>query len=132
MGKFLKKNRTIIILLLIVVIAVSVFILLRGQNTDTTASQFQTAAVARGNLTATIGATGTVRAKQTAVLAWQAGGTVDTVNAELDDNVPEGFVMALLAKDSLPQNIIMAIRTWLVRKWIWITFSILIRRGHRL
>ena len=108
MGKFLKKYRTIIILLVIVAVVASVFVVRGRQNTNTAASQFQTATIARGNLTATIGATGTVRAKQTAVLAWQAGGTVDTVNAKLDDNVPEGFVMALLAKDSLPQNIIMA------------------------
>jgi HlyD family secretion protein len=108
MGKFLKKYRTIIILLVIVAVGASVFVVRGRQNTNTAASQFQTATIARGNLTATIGATGTVRAKQTAVLAWQAGGTVDTVNAKLDDNVPEGFVMALLAKDSLPQNIIMA------------------------
>jgi len=108
MGKFLKKYRTIIILLVIVAVVASVFVLRGRQNTNTAASQFQTAAVARGNLTATIGATGTVRAKQSAVLVWQAGGTVNTVNAKLDDNVPNGFVMAFLAKDSLPQNIIMA------------------------
>jgi len=107
MGKFLKKNRTIIIVLLIVAIAASVFFLRGRQNTNT-ASQFQTAAVERGNLTATIGATGTVRAKQTAVLIWQAAGTVDTVNVKVGDNVPEGFVMAYLTKTSLPQSVIMA------------------------
>lgn len=107
MGKFLKKYRTIIIILLIVAIAASVFVLRGKQNTNT-ASQFQMATVERGNLTATIGATGTVRAKQTAVLIWQAAGTVDTVNVKVGDNVPEGFVMAYLAKTSLPQSVIMA------------------------
>jgi len=107
MGKFLKKNRTIIIILLIVAVVVSVFVL-RGRQSANTVSQFQTAAVERGNLTATIGATGTVRAKQTAVLIWQAAGTVDTVNVKVGDNVPEGFVMAYLAKTSLPQSVIMA------------------------
>ncbi len=107
MGKFLKKYRTIIIILLIVAIAASAFVLRGRQNTDS-ASQFQTATVERGNLTATIGATGTVRAKQTAILIWQAAGTVDTVNVKVGDNVPEGFVMAYLAKTSLPQSVIMA------------------------
>jgi HlyD family secretion protein len=107
MRKFFKKNRTILIILLIVVIAASAFIFVRGSNADT-ASQYQTATVERGNLTATIGATGTVRAKQTAVLVWQAAGTVDTVNVKVGDNIPSGFVMAYLSKTSLPQSVIMA------------------------
>jgi HlyD family secretion protein len=107
MRQFLKKNRVILIILLIVVIVTSAFIVVRRSNTDT-ASQFQTAKVERGNLTATIGATGTVRAKQTAVLIWQAAGTVDTVNVKVGDNIPSDFVMAYLTKTSLPQSVIMA------------------------
>jgi HlyD family secretion protein len=107
MRAFLKKNRTILIILLIAVIATSAFLFVRGSRADTT-SQFQTATVVRGNLTATIGATGTVRAKQTAVLVWQAAGTVDTVNVKVGDNIPADFVMALLKKTSLPQSIIVA------------------------
>jgi HlyD family secretion protein len=90
-----------------VVIAASAFIFVRGSNADT-ASQYQTATVERGNLIATIGATGTVRAKQTAVLIWQAAGTVDTVNVKVGDNISSGFVMAYLSKTSLPQSVIMA------------------------
>ena len=107
MSGFFRKNRNILIVLLIVAIAISVFVIRRNRNTSA-ASQFQTAAIARGNLTATIGATGTVRAKQSAVLVWQTTGTVDTVNAKVDDNVPADFVLAYLNKTSLPQNIIMA------------------------
>ena len=106
MSRFLKKNRTILIILLIVVVAVA-FILARRSSADT-ASQFQTATIERGNLTATIGATGTVRAKQTAVLTWQAAGTVDTVNVKVGDNIPADFVMAYLEKTSLPQSVILA------------------------
>lgn len=107
MRGFFKKNRTILIILLVAVIAASAFIFVRSSNADT-ANQFQTAAVERGKLTATIGATGTVRAKQTAVLVWQAAGTVDTVNVKVGDNIPAGFVLAYLAKTSLPQSVIMA------------------------
>ncbi len=107
MSGFFRKNRNILIVLLIVAIAISAFVIRRNRNTSA-ASQFQTAAIARGNLTATIGATGTVRAKQSAVLVWQTTGTVDTVNAKVDDNVPADFVLAYLNKTSLPQNIIMA------------------------
>ncbi len=106
MRTFFKKYRTILIILLVVVV-VFAFIWARRSNANT-ASQFQTATIERGNLTATIGATGTVRAKQTATLIWQAAGTVDTVNVKVGDNIPSNFVMAYLAKTSLPQSIIMA------------------------
>jgi HlyD family secretion protein len=107
MREFFRKNKRILITLLLVLIGVSAFLLVRRTNADT-ATQFQTAKVERGNLTATIGATGTVRAKQTAVLIWQAAGTVDTVNVKVGDNVPADFVMAYLTKSSLPQSVIMA------------------------
>lgn len=107
MGAFLRKYRGLLIFLLVVVIAVSAYAFLQRGSRDTV-SQFQTTKIERGNLVATIGATGTVRAKQTAILNWQAAGTVDTVNVKVGDNVPADFVMAFLAKTSLPQSIIMA------------------------
>src|SRR5687767_9238696 len=107
MRSFFRKYRTLLIILLIVVIAASAFAYLRGAGPEA-ASQFQTTTAERGTLTATIGATGTVRAKQTAVLIWQAAGTVDTVNVKVGDNVPADFVMAYLSKTSLPQSVIMA------------------------
>lgn len=107
MRSFLKKYRNILIGLLVVVLVASAFIFVRRSNANTT-SQFQTAKAERGNLTATIGATGTVRAMQSAVLIWQAAGTVDTVNVKVGDNIPSDFVMAFLAKTSLPQSVIMA------------------------
>lgn len=106
MRRFFKKYRTILIILLVGVL-VFAFFFVRSSNADTT-SQFQTATIKRGNLTATIGATGTVRARQTAVLLWQSTGTVDTVNVKVGDNIPNDFVMAFLEKTSLPQTVIMA------------------------
>lgn len=108
MSAFFKKYRGLLIFLLIVVVAVSAFVFLRSRNNSNAASQFETAKVGRGNLVATIGATGTVRAKQSATLIWQAAGTVDTVNVKVGDNVPADFVMAYLAKTSLPQSVILA------------------------
>ena len=107
MRQFFRKYRTLLILLLLVVISTSAFFFVRGSNADP-ASEFQTASAERGTLTATIGATGTVRAKQTAVLIWQAAGTVDTVNVKVGDNIPDDFVLAFLEKSSLPQTVIMA------------------------
>lgn len=107
MRNFFKRYRTVLVLLLIVAAAVSVWAFTqRGGNQ--TASTFQTANLERGTLTATIGATGTVRAKQMAVLIWQAAGTVDVVNVKVGDNVPADFVMAYLKKASLPQTVILA------------------------
>jgi HlyD family secretion protein len=107
MRSFLKKYRNVLIGLLIVVLAASAFVFVRRSKADTT-SQFQTAKAERGTLTATIGATGTVRAMQSALLIWQAAGTVDTVNVKVGDNIPSDFVMAYLAKTSLPQSVILA------------------------
>ncbi|HKI52511.1 MAG TPA: efflux RND transporter periplasmic adaptor subunit [Anaerolineales bacterium] len=107
MGNFIKKNRVVLILVIVAVVAFLAFRFNQSRSTDT-ASQFQTAVVERGSLTATIGATGTVRAQQTAVLVWQAAGTVDVVNVKVGDNVPAEYVMAYLSKTSLPQSIILA------------------------
>src|SRR5688572_32031687 len=108
MRQFFRKYRTLLLILLIVVIVASAFVYVRGSNANNAASQFQTERLTRGTLTATIGATGTVRAMQTAVLVWQAAGTVDTVNVKVGDNIPEDFVMAFLEKTSLPQSIVVA------------------------
>src|SRR5215218_9505146 len=105
MRQFFGKYRNLLIILLIVGIAASAFVFVRRSNAGA-APQFQTEPLQRGTLTATIGATGTVRAKQTAVLVWQAAGTVDTVNVKVGDNIPDDFVMAFLEKSSLPQTVI--------------------------
>src|SRR5436190_810387 len=107
MNGFFKRNRTIIILLLVVIIGVGCIVWLRRRSASQV-TQYQTAKVERGNLVATIGATGTVHAKQTAILTWQTSGSVDTVNVKVGDNVPADFVMAYLDKNSLPQNLITA------------------------
>lgn len=107
MGTFLKKYRVLLILLLVVAVGAAAFWFNQNRNANAQ-STYQTTAIERGKLTATIGATGTVRAKQTAVLVWQATGMVDTVNVKVGDNVPSGFVMAFLSKSSLPQSIILA------------------------
>lgn len=75
------------------------------------AAQFaslQTEVATIGSLQATVGATGTVRANQSAILAWQAGGTVGTVSAALGQAVQPGDVLGELRQSSLPQSIILA------------------------
>src|SRR5258708_14491874 len=102
---FLKSNRKFSIPAGVVVLLVLAFVLTRGRGkTQTT---YQTQPLARGELTATIGATGSVRAAQSAVLLWQTTGTVNQVNVKVGDNVNQGDVLATLAQDSLSQNIIL-------------------------
>lgn len=69
---------------------------------------FQTAQVERGELVAIVGATGTVRANQSAVLTWQTSGRIDEITVQVDEAVRADQVLAELAKDSLPQNVILA------------------------
>ena len=103
-------RRTAIILILIAALAVGGFLIYRStSNSQAAAAQdYQTALIERGDLTAIVGATGTVHANQTAVLTWQTSGQVDSVLVELDDTVKVDQALATLSKDSLSQNIILA------------------------
>jgi len=103
---FLKKHRGLSISVGIVLLIVFAFIFVRSRAK--TQSTFQTQALARGDLTATIGATGSVRANQSATLTWQTTGTVDHVNVKVGDQVNKGDVLANLLQTSLPQNVILA------------------------
>lgn len=107
MSDFFKKRKWLWIILLILIVGVGGYSYLQNSQPDP-ASQYQTASIERGNLVATIGATGTVRAKQSATLIWQAAGAVDVVNAKVGDIVPANFVLAYLEKTSLPQSVILA------------------------
>ncbi len=103
---FLKKHLRLSISIGIVLLIVVAFVFVRSRAK--TQSSYQTQALARGDLTATIGATGTVRANQSAVLLWQTTGTVDQVNAKVGDQVNKGDVLASLLQTSLPQSVILA------------------------
>ncbi len=102
------SGRTRIILGAAAVVIVVVALLATRRGGGNTSSQFQTAPVQRGELTATVGATGTVRAVQSAALDWQINGVVDKVNVKVGDTVKKGDVLATLEKAQLPQNVILA------------------------
>jgi HlyD family secretion protein len=81
---------------------------LRAGQRANALSDLQTVAIERGELVASIGATGTVRANQTANLLWQTSGSVSGVNVSVGDQVPADQVLAELEETSLPQNVIMS------------------------
>jgi HlyD family secretion protein len=109
MRQFLTRvsRRTKIIVVASAAVVVLLFLIF-GRGGRRPASTFQTEKVGRGILTATVGATGTVRARQSAVLIWQTSGTVESVNVKVGDRVSQDEVLASLDKTSVPQNIILA------------------------
>jgi HlyD family secretion protein len=72
------------------------------------ATQYQTAEVTRGSLTATVGGTGTVKANQTTVITWLLSGRVGEVRAAVGELVEAGQELAALDEKSLPQSVILA------------------------
>ncbi|RJP50160.1 MAG: efflux RND transporter periplasmic adaptor subunit [Anaerolineaceae bacterium] len=106
MMQFLKNNKKFTIPLgILLVLAVAFFALRGGGNSQ---EQFQTTKVEKGELIATVGATGTVRARQSATLVWQTSGAVEKVNASVGDLVAADAVLASLSPTSVSQNIIIA------------------------
>jgi HlyD family secretion protein len=71
-------------------------------------ASLQTQELAKGDLTAIVGATGTVRANQTATLTWQTSGRVEMVSVEVGDLVKTADTLARLTLATLPQNVILA------------------------
>ena len=107
MVNFFKKRKKIVIPVAVLLVIVVLFLVFRPNGGDQN-SQFQTATVERGDLVATVGATGTVRARQTATLVWQTTGTVEDVDVQIGDQVKADETLASLSKTSLSQNLILA------------------------
>ncbi len=104
----MKNKRVILILVgIVILIAAGIFFWTR-RNSTTNATSYTTVKAERGTLTATIGATGTVRAKQSAILTWQTSGIVDLVNVNIGDTVSADQVLASLRQTSLSTSIILA------------------------
>ena len=102
--------RRILIVIVVVVLGVLAFFgYRRYQSTQASASSsYQTLKVERGDLTASVGATGTVRARQSVILNWQTTGTVAQVNVKDGDYVKKGQVLASLDPKTLSQQVILA------------------------
>ena len=104
-------KKKIIILLILVIAGTGIFFAVRYAQENATknlASSFQTVEVTRGNLTSLVGATGTVRSNQSALVSWMTNGNIEDINFELGDIVKADQILASLATTSLPQSIILA------------------------
>ena len=107
-GKWkMKKSTTIIIG--VVVLAVALFLIVpRVIQPKSANGAFQTEALTRGQLTAQVGATGSIHSAQTASLSWKTTGTVDKINTIIGDSVKKDAILAELSTTSLPQSVIQA------------------------
>ena len=103
-------RRFITILVIVAILAGGGFALYqyRNQQAAKAANSYQTVPAELGDLTATIGATGTVHPNQSADLYWKTTGTVEEVYVNVGDQVKAGDVLARLSQASLPQNVILA------------------------
>jgi HlyD family secretion protein len=106
-GKAVRKF--IYILIIFAVLAGGLFLLRQcNQASGNGQSKYETLTLQRGDITAIVGATGTVRSNQTTILPWQISGRVGTISVVIGDLVNQNDVLAELDPSSIPQNLILA------------------------
>jgi HlyD family secretion protein len=108
-----RRGKTWLIIAIVVVVVAGAFIIYRARANANAASSYQTTTVARGNLSATIGATGNVRANQTIILAWQNTGNIGVLAVQPGDQIKKGdtlgsLVFAPLTQSTLESNLVTA------------------------
>lgn len=105
---YIKQRRGILLVVVLTFAAAGFFLLTRLNVSAQEITTYETEPAALGELTAIVGATGTVRANQSASLAWKTSGTVARVNYQAGEQVKAGDILAVLDETSLPQSIILA------------------------
>jgi HlyD family secretion protein len=91
----------------VVIIGVILGVVLSSGKTQKTAlANLQTVTLEKGDLTAVIGATGTVRSNQSAILPWQTSGIISRVNVAVGDKVVKDKVLMELDSTTVPPDII--------------------------
>ncbi len=107
-----RRNQIIIGIVALLIIGGVIAILSTRANAQTPAtsssSNIQTATISVGNISSSVVAAGTVRAKQSATLSWQNTGSVSAVDVKAGDVVTDGQELAALSPDQEPQNVISA------------------------
>jgi HlyD family secretion protein len=105
---FIKRHKNISFILLLAIGLITFFVIRSINKQSEETESLQTETIERGTLIASIGATGNVRANQTATLTWQTSGTVERVEAAIGDQVKAGDELASLLATSLSQSLILA------------------------
>jgi HlyD family secretion protein len=95
----------------VVVLVGIIFLVLpamRARAQVSTPGAYQTQAVTRGDISATVGATGNIRDNQAVVLNWQTSGIISKISVTPGQSVQSNTVLAELDPSSLPQTILTA------------------------
>jgi HlyD family secretion protein len=85
------KKKIFIIVGVLLAVGIGVFLLLRGSENG---QKFKTAPVTRGNLKATVTATGTLNAVTTVLVGTQVSGTIKQIYADFNSSVKKGQLIA--------------------------------------
>lgn len=103
-------KRFLIIILILGILGVGGFFGYQEWQKSQTASQnnYQTMRVENGSLTATVGGTGTSRAKQTTMLNWSTSGRIAKISVAVGDRVSPNQVLAFLDDSTISQAHIVA------------------------
>ncbi len=104
----MKRWITIIIAVVVLVGGFFGYQAYRQSRIQSSLGELQTVEAGTGPLTATVGATGTVRANQSTILTFETSGTVETVTVALGDFVQDGEILATLEQTSLPAQVVLA------------------------
>ena len=104
----MKRWWIIAVVIVVAVIGFFAFRALSQKQREQAQVDFQSELVRMGPLTAMVGATGVVRANQSATLSFQTSGTVEVVNVKQGDMVRVDQVLATLDRKTLSSQIILA------------------------
>jgi len=103
-----NANRNYWLLAGIILLGAVIFFTWTYQSKAAKSSIYKTTPAALGVLTSNVGATGIVRAAQSTTLVWNTNGRVEQVNVAPGEKVNADQVLASLAEDSMPRNILLA------------------------
>ena len=104
--RYRKVLIIIVVLILLAGGALAARAFLTQQNS--TADQWQTTSLTRGDLTSILSVNGSLRSNQSVTLNWNSNGVVKSVSANIGDQVSTDQELAALDPDSLPQEVILA------------------------
>ncbi|HEV2852241.1 MAG TPA: efflux RND transporter periplasmic adaptor subunit [Thermoanaerobaculia bacterium] len=99
-----KQRRLLIVAILVVVgVLIGLFFLRRGK--DEGGDQYRTEAVSRGDVSATVSATGTLSAVTTVQVGSQVSGVISSLYADFNSQVKKGQLLAELEPTSFLQTV---------------------------
>lgn len=108
--KKIKKSKIITwSIVAVVVLAIIAVVVISSMNAQKEAlAGYQTQVLEKTDITAIVGATGSVHANQSATLTWQTNGRIEELSVKVGEKVKTDQVLASLAESSLSQSIILA------------------------